>query len=95
MPARRGGVIRLPRVALLIDGVEPAGGLVYLAPPPYRHLVVRERDGEAFLCAGEREALEALGWDAGGGDIVVAAWGAWPNRFASFLEALEYWSERA
>jgi hypothetical protein len=88
-------MIRLPRVALLIDGAVPAdGGLVYLAPPPYRHLVVRERDGEAFLCAGEREALEALGVDAGGDDVVVAAWGAWPNRFASLMEAIEYWSGR-
>ena len=88
-------VARLPRVALLLNGAVPAdGGLVFLALPPYRHLVVRERDGEAFLCAGEREALEALGMDAGGGDIVVAAWGAWPNRFASSLDAIEYWSER-
>jgi len=88
-------VARLPRVALLLNGVEPAGGLVFLAPPPYRHLVVREQDGEAFLCAGEREALEALGMDAGGGDIVVAAWGLQPHRFASSLDAIEYWSERA
>jgi hypothetical protein len=52
-------VARLPRVALLLNGAVPAdGGLVYLAPPPYRHLVVREHDGEASLCAGEREALE-------------------------------------